>query len=395
MKTLIRLLLPALLLLEMSTLTACSAAAASPTPLPTLALQAADSSVPSAASASSGRISASGRVIASQEVTLAFGAAGRAAQVNAAEGQTVRPGDLLMELDNAAFQVETTQAERLLREMTSPAALAQAQIALANAQKAEQDALQKVQGLNFQRASDTRIENLQAQIDLAGQALARAQEAAKVAARLPEGDSRRASAQYAVTQAQLNLNALNAEYNYLTGKPSAADAALIQAQYQVAQATTQEAAWYLAALQGETLPAEASGPQLTALQAAQDALRLAQQRLDATRLQAPFGGQVVRVLLRPGEYAQPGQPVLQLSDLSTLQVETTDLSERDVPGIVPGQKASVFIEALGQSLPAEVLWVSPVASTLGGDVVYRVLLRLSQPYPEGLRAGMSTTVRFE
>jgi len=395
MKTLLRLLVLTLIFGGAGmTLTACSAAAASPTPLPTLALQA-ESSTPQPGARSGSGISASGRVIPAQEVILAFGAAGRIQPGTLKEGQNVSAGELLLALDNAAAALEREQAARSLREMTSPAALAQAQIALANAQKAEQEALNKVQSLEFQRASDTRVENLQAQIDLAAQALARAQEAAKLTARLPEGDTRRASAQYAVTQAQLNLNALNAEYNYLTGKPTETDAALIRAQYEAAKAASQEATWYLAALRGETLPPEASGAQLAALQAAQAGLRLAEERLAAASILAPFDGQVVRLLLRPGEYAQPGAPALQLSDISTLQVETTDLSERDVPFIVPGQKASVSIDALGGNLPAEVLWVSPVASTLGGDVVYRVVLRLQKPYPEGLRSGMSAVVRFE
>lgn len=395
MKTLLRLLVLTLIFGGAGmTLTACSAAAASPTPLPTLALQA-ESSTPQPGARSGSGISASGRVIPAQEVILAFGAAGRIQPGTLKEGQNVSAGELLLALDNAAAALEREQAARSLREMTSPAALAQAQMALANAQKAEQEALNKVQSLEFQRASDTRVENLQAQIDLAAQALARAQEAAKLTARLPEGDTRRASAQYAVTQAQLNLNALNAEYNYLTGKPTETDAALIRAQYEAAKAASQEATWYLAALRGETLPPEASGAQLAALQAAQAGLRLAEERLAAASILAPFDGQVVRLLLRPGEYAQPGAPALQLSDISTLQVETTDLSERDVPFIVPGQKASVSIDALGGNLPAEVLWVSPVASTLGGDVVYRVVLRLQKPYPEGLRSGMSAVVRFE
>ncbi len=38
----------------------------------------------------------------------------------------MRAGDLLAELDNTALQLELAQAERNLREMTSPAAVAAA-----------------------------------------------------------------------------------------------------------------------------------------------------------------------------------------------------------------------------------------------------------------------------
>ena len=95
-----------------------------------------------------------------------------------------------------------------------------------------------------------------------------------------------------------------------------------------------------------------------------------------------------------GEYAQPGQAILLISNVSDLQVQTTDLSERDVVKVSAGQPVSVFVKALGQTLPGEVLSISPIASTLGGDVVYQTTIRLEQPYPQELRAGMSVDVSF-
>ncbi|MEZ4720004.1 MAG: efflux RND transporter periplasmic adaptor subunit [Caldilineaceae bacterium] len=59
-------------------------------------------------------------------------------------------------------------------------------------------------------------------------------------------------------------------------------------------------------------------------------LARAQAKLDALTLTAPFAGTVTAVDINPGEMAQPGVVVLTLADLAHLQVETTDLSERDV-----------------------------------------------------------------
>ena len=64
-------------------------------------------------------------------------------------------------------------------------------------------------------------------------------------------------------------------------------------------------------------------------------------------LRAPFAGTVTALRLNTGEMALPGQVALTLADLSRLQVETTDLSRRNVDRVAVGQPVSVFVEALG------------------------------------------------
>lgn len=373
-------------------LTACASVTTPPT-LPTVALDSANAA-PTLAT-SGGGVTASGMIVPAQEARMAFAVGGLVKKVNVNVGDTVRAGDLLAELDNTALQLELAQAERNLREMTSPAAVAAALQAVANARKELEDAQKKAEGLKYRRGSDTVIENTQAEIDLARQALARASEAYRAVQSLPDGDPKKAAALLAMTNAQLRLNALIARYNYLTGVPTDLDAALIQARLETAQAAYQEAQWYLAALKGEEIPAEATGARLAALQAARDAIAAIQQRLDATRLTAPIDGVVTRVSITVGEYAVPAQPLFFISDVAHLQVKTTDLSERDVVKVQPGQKVMVFVEALNETLTGKVVLISPVSSLLGGDVVYETTIELDRPFPAALRAGMSADVTFE
>lgn len=374
-------------------LSACSGLAPSPTPIPTLVLDSgADSPAP--ASASIGGVVASGFVTPVEDAALAFGMAGRISLVHAAVGDTVKKGDLLLELENTALKIEVAQAERTLTELTSPAALAAAELRLANARKALEEAQNKVDALQYRRASETRLDNLQAEIDLANQTLSRAQQAYQAVSSLPDGDTRKATALYNMTQAQLRVNALNAEYNWLTGKPTETDAAITRANYETAQAAFREAEWHLSALKGENLPPEASGQQLAALETARNALALARERLNASRLLASIDGEVISIELTTGEFAQPGLPIVFISNVLELQVETSDLSERDVAKVRVGQPVSVTIKALGQTISGQVVNISPVASALGGDVVYKTTIRLEKPYPEGLRAGMSVDVQF-
>ncbi len=382
-----------LVFLLLLALTACSASNGNPPAvLPTVALAEGGSSSP--ASPVKSGVTASGVVMPAQEAKMAFALGGIVETVNVKVGDSVQTGDLLVELDNTSLRLELSQAERNLREMTSPSAIAAASQVVANARKELEDAQKKAEGLSYKRASDTVIDNTQAEIDLAKQALTRASDAYRQVERLADGDSRKAAALLAMTNAQLRLNSLVAKYNYLTGAPTDTDAALIQARLETAQASFQEAQWYLSALKGEQIPPEATGAKLAALQSAHDAIDAIQQRLDASRLLAPINGTVVSLGVTVGEYAVPAQALVFISDVEHLQVETTDLSERDVPKVEVGQPVSIFVEALNETISGKVILISPNSSTLGGDVVYGTTIELDRPFPAGLRAGMTVDVTF-
>ncbi|MGZ9226201.1 MAG: efflux RND transporter periplasmic adaptor subunit, partial [Anaerolineales bacterium] len=53
-------------------------------------------------------------------------------------------------------------------------------------------------------------------------------------------------------------------------------------------------------------------------------------------LVAPFDGTIISVDVAPAETVVPGQVVIMLGDLSRYQIETTDLSERDVTRVRVG-----------------------------------------------------------
>jgi len=111
-------------------------------------------------------------------------------------------------------------------------------------------------------------------------------------------------------------------------------------------------------------------------------------------LVAPFDGTVALVDISPAETVVPGRVIVTIGDLSRLQVETKDLSERDVPRVQIGQTASVFIEALNQEFPGKVSEISRISSTVGGDVVFKVTVDLNEQ-PQGLLWGMSSDVKIE
>ena len=115
--------------------------------------------------------------------------------------------------------------------------------------------------------------------------------------------------------------------------------------------------------------------------------------LEQSTLLAPFDGTVVDIQIIPGETVQSGQAVLTLVDLDHLQIKTTDLSERDITRVKIGQSVDVFIEALGVNVAGKVVRISPIAETVGGDVVFPVTIELSEQ-PEGLLWGMTAEVQI-
>ena len=111
-------------------------------------------------------------------------------------------------------------------------------------------------------------------------------------------------------------------------------------------------------------------------------------------LTAPVAGTVVTVDVAPGETASPGQVIVIIADLDHMRIETTDLSERDIPAVQIGQAASVFIDALNESFDGTVVDIDRQSETVGGDVTYKVTIGLDQQ-PNGLRWGMSAEVEIK
>jgi RND family efflux transporter MFP subunit len=130
------------------------------------------------------------------------------------------------------------------------------------------------------------------------------------------------------------------------------------------------------------------------IDSAQAQVDIIKAQLAQATLSAPFAGTIASVNISPAEFANPGQIVIVMGDLSHFQIETTDMSEKNVPAIKIGQTASVFIEALNQDFNGKVIDIARSSETVGGDVVFKITIELDTQ-PEGLRWGMSADVNIE
>lgn len=129
------------------------------------------------------------------------------------------------------------------------------------------------------------------------------------------------------------------------------------------------------------------------VRSAQASLDFAQASLAQGTLVAAHAGTIAAIRVIPGEFVQSDQAVLTLATLDNLQIETTDLRERGIPHVHIGDPVDIFVEALNQDITGKVIGVSPIASTVGGDVVFKVTISPDRQ-PEGLRWGMTAEVQI-
>jgi HlyD family secretion protein len=127
---------------------------------------------------------------------------------------------------------------------------------------------------------------------------------------------------------------------------------------------------------------------------AQAALDQAKAMLAQATLVSPINGTIVSLEVSPGETATPGLIIAIVGDLTNMQIETTDLSEQNIPAVQIGQTANVFIDALNQNFSGKVVDIARQSTTVGGDTVYKVTIKLDEQ-PQGLRWGMSAEVEIK
>jgi len=127
---------------------------------------------------------------------------------------------------------------------------------------------------------------------------------------------------------------------------------------------------------------------------AQMALELAQLNLTEGTLVAPFDGTVTSPSVVPGEFVQSNQTVVTLATLNELQLETTDLSERDIVKVKVGAPVNIYVEALDKTFTGKVASISPKANTVGGDTVFQVTISFDEQ-PKDLLWGMTAEVTIQ
>jgi multidrug efflux pump subunit AcrA (membrane-fusion protein) len=387
------------LILSVLLVSACSVGQ-TPAALPTVVLEdnasalsavTPDANGNSNTSQSSGVI-ASGVLVSDHQIEMAFLTSGTVKTVDVSVGQNVKRNDSLASLDDAQLQLQLDQANLLLSELTSQKAISDAQKAVAE----DLSALDQTKGIYYwwvEVASHTDlITKAKADLTIAEDKMKDAQkDYDKITGEL-YNDKDKAAAYQKLYAAQLKVKEAKAQLNlYESVDPYQMD--IYKADVAVAEAKLAEDQTLLAALTGGKLPENPSGQGYAQLEKARTDVQIAQTALNNAQLLSPINGSVAAVNIAPGDFSPAGQVQIVLIDAAHLHIETTDLSERDIPQVKTGQNVQVTIKPLNQNVAGKVTAVSPQADTLGGDTVYKVFITLDE-LPDGALPGMSVTVTF-
>lgn len=129
-----------------------------------------------------------------------------------------------------------------------------------------------------------------------------------------------------------------------------------------------------------------------AVRMAEQALKEAKSNLEAATLVAPFDGTVLEVKAQPGDWVSANTPLIELADLTQLEVRTT-VAQEDIMAVHPGQEAVLTFDVLPEeTFPGRVKRVIP-KKTEGQVVTYEVFIAL-EGRPAGLLPGMTADVEI-
>ncbi len=355
-----------------------------------------------------------GTLAPANEVNFGFGVSGQITELNVKIGDHVEAGQVIGQIDNADVLAAYKQAKRNLDDLTTPASIAEAEQAVAEAQV---DIYNAKQDLEYLISSDVYYWELQ---------VATAEETLK-AAQADGGSSPTAEQKQkiddvtkALSRAQTNLEAAHLKYvneyvpqtftytitdtedrdgDHNTEEtyrevvaPSEAEIAAARATYELAIETQKEKQAYLDMLNGAALPENVPGSSLTSLVEAQTALQTAEENLKATQLISPISGTVTDLTASIGDYVGTDS-VITVADLNQPYTIDAYFDAEDWSKVQVGYETEIVFDILpDDTYIGKVEMVYPVLDTSSGSSLVHAIIKLNDTIDADLPSGTSTAV---
>ncbi len=248
-----------------------------------------------------------------REASLSARDAGTVRELHVTEGQRVAAGQLLVELTDDEQQLAITAAELKLKiavanaedELTVQTATAQ----LREAQSRKQRQQIAVTLAEAEAKNDVAVRLAESQRELADLELQRAENARRT---FQGSVSKTELDRLAATALNRSLQVEQAQHTHqqMMLKPQMEQAALIQQQEEITRfellLQQEEKAVTIASINRRIFENELTAAKLALLR---------------RQVNAPFNAVVAKIDRQPGEWVEPGTPVLRLIDLETLQIE--------------------------------------------------------------------------
>ncbi len=331
----------------------------------------------------------SGTLISAVEIKLAFENRGVVEEILVEVGDEVNEGQILVVLDDEDLQKTLDLAEGNLRELTSDVAVSSAALELAEAQKAVLSAESELKFLISPYVYKAEIRLREAELELQNAT----QDAAL--ASTDEAESGVLEAKYAAENAavSLDLNWQTYEQEYVPDifnfpwrdrfgfkhdyydPPSETELAVTWAELAASEARVEEAKSYLTALTDGVIPENAYGTQLTALEKTGEAVVDAREKLEASRLAAPFAGMVTNLNIQVMDMVNTN-PVLTIVQLEPITIEVS-FDEGDWRLVKEGNPVEVTFDSLPEkSYSGQIVFVDPSLQTVKNLTTVNALVEL-------------------
>jgi len=357
--------------------------------------------------------SGTGTLTPANQVSFGFGTSGQITELDVKIGDQVQAGQVLGKLDDAAATAAYEQAKRNLADLSTPAAIAQAQQTVAQAEvditnahtalqrlispdvmywedkvATAQDTLKSAQA----DAGSSPTTEQQAKIDQATTALSRAQDQLQAAKIAYINVYAPATFSYQVThQVVVDLRTTDVTTTEVI-PPSDAEVAAARATYQLAIENQKQAQAYLDLLNGKALAQDVPGSSLTSLVTAQTALQTAQNTLNATQLISPIAGTVTDVTANLGDNVS-ASAIVTVADISQPYTIDSYFDSEDWLNVQAGYDANIAFDVLpGQTFKGKVTVVYPTLDTSSNSPLVHVTVKLTEAVDSSLPVGATASV---
>lgn len=345
----------------------------------------------------SASVTGTGTLRAGQSALIAWQISGRVENIQVGLNTVVSPGQELASLATDSLPKNTllaqtdlvTAQKNLDQLLNTNLAQAQAQLDLANARQAVQDAQDQYETLLAPRGSQELLDDIKDQITQAQNQVKSLQKIYdRFFAHRPAGNPGKANMQLNLTRAKDNLTNLIARYNWFVGHPSEIAKAEALARIQTAETSLQDAQRALDEYSNGIDPAD--------LAAAQARIKAARAVLEQARLRATFAGVISQVDVQLGDRVTAGQTAFRVDDLSSLVLDL-QISEMDINNVTLGQPVEVIFEAVPEkTYHGTVTSVDLASDVQQGAVNFAVAVTLTDAdglVKPGMSAGATITVK--
>jgi len=330
-------------------------------------------------------VSGSGELVAQEEINLGFSTAGILGTLHIEVGDKVEAGEPMAQLDANQVELSLIEAELVWEQVSSPAAIADAEQALYQAEVDLEQARKELLILN----AGPYIPTYQTLYDLAVEAYQDALQKMRAAKR-PQRWTR------VVEQAEEAVAAALEELIWVQTYQAPEEAmARTTLKVDLASASLSDQETLAAILQGTPLADienSAIGPAVIALQNASISLQTAQDALAKTVLFAPFDGTVTAIHADEDETLASGTPVLTLTTVDQLKLHFY-LDESDIAWVSIGDPLEVHLSAFPDiTIEGTITGVNPVMVSVNQTWVVELWAEVNAPSTLQLIPGMTADV---